>query len=204
MVVDEILDIVEQTVTVKQKSARKGLLGSAVVAKRVTDFVDLNEVINAARGTWLRSSGQETCGRIVLVVDPSSFSRGLIRSGLDMEGYIVLEASDHNEAVRQLERQRADLIVTSLDLHPGGVMRLISTLRKRVDWEKIPVLGVADSPDQICGYPIGSDGFQGIYVKFDTFAILDSIAKLTLHQGLPGMQPGDRETPKNKLLAEKF
>ena len=35
MVVDEILDIVEQSVEVRQRSARKGLLGSGVVGTRV-------------------------------------------------------------------------------------------------------------------------------------------------------------------------
>ena len=42
VVVDQILDVAEEAVTVRQKSSRKGLLGSAVVGKRVTDFLDLN------------------------------------------------------------------------------------------------------------------------------------------------------------------
>ena len=48
VVVDQILDVAEEAVTVRQKSSRKGLLGSAVVGKRVTDFLDLNQVIHAA------------------------------------------------------------------------------------------------------------------------------------------------------------
>ena len=52
MVVDQILDVAEEAVTVRQKSDRKGLLGSAVVGKRVTDFLDLNAVIRAAEGNW--------------------------------------------------------------------------------------------------------------------------------------------------------
>jgi two-component system, chemotaxis family, sensor kinase CheA len=48
MVVDQILDAVEESVGVRQKSGRKGLLGSAVVGKRVTDLLDLNEIMQAA------------------------------------------------------------------------------------------------------------------------------------------------------------
>jgi two-component system chemotaxis sensor kinase CheA len=50
MIVDQILDIAEEEVTVRQKSSRHGLLGSAVVGGRVTDFLDLNPVIGAAEG----------------------------------------------------------------------------------------------------------------------------------------------------------
>jgi two-component system chemotaxis sensor kinase CheA len=48
VLVDQILDVAEDVVTVRQKSRRKGLLGSGVVGKRVTDFLDLNQVINGA------------------------------------------------------------------------------------------------------------------------------------------------------------
>jgi two-component system chemotaxis sensor kinase CheA len=57
LVVDQILDVAEEAVTVRQKSGRKGLLGSAVVGKRVTDFLDLNQVIHAATGTWFQGRG---------------------------------------------------------------------------------------------------------------------------------------------------
>ena len=58
VVVDQILDVAEEAVTVRQKSGRKGLLGSAVVGKRVTDFLDLNQVIQAATETWFQSHGR--------------------------------------------------------------------------------------------------------------------------------------------------
>ena len=54
MVVDEILDVTEEAVTVRQGSDRNGLLGSAVVGKQVTDFLDLNQVIRAAGGNWFQ------------------------------------------------------------------------------------------------------------------------------------------------------
>ena len=47
----------EEAVTVRQKSSRKGLLGSAVVGKQVTDFLDLNEVITGDRESWFEGGG---------------------------------------------------------------------------------------------------------------------------------------------------
>jgi two-component system chemotaxis sensor kinase CheA len=45
LVVDRILDIVEETVTVQSRSHREGILGSAVIQQRVMDLVDVPGVI---------------------------------------------------------------------------------------------------------------------------------------------------------------
>src|SRR6202034_310501 len=73
MVVDEILDVTEDAVTVRQGSERNGLLGSAVVGKQVTDFLDLNEVIRAAGGNWFEGTDGHEGGQRILVADASAF-----------------------------------------------------------------------------------------------------------------------------------
>lgn len=47
LVVDDILDIVQENLTVRRDSDRMGLLGSAVIQGRVTDLVDAEGVIRA-------------------------------------------------------------------------------------------------------------------------------------------------------------
>jgi two-component system chemotaxis sensor kinase CheA len=47
LVVDQILDIVDEVVTIKKSSNRPGVLGSAVIKQRVTDLVDVREIIRA-------------------------------------------------------------------------------------------------------------------------------------------------------------
>ncbi|HVN18879.1 MAG TPA: chemotaxis protein CheA [Dongiaceae bacterium] len=48
LVVDRILDIVEESFLVQPQSGRKGILGSAVIQKRVTDVLDLPGLMAAA------------------------------------------------------------------------------------------------------------------------------------------------------------
>ena len=49
IVVDQILDIVEETVGLRRRGRpRRGLIGSGVVGKRVADFLDLQAVLSAA------------------------------------------------------------------------------------------------------------------------------------------------------------
>ena len=50
LIVDRILDIVEESFEIQGQKGRKGLLGSAVIQKRITDVLDLLSLIDAAEG----------------------------------------------------------------------------------------------------------------------------------------------------------
>jgi two-component system, chemotaxis family, sensor kinase CheA len=178
MVVDEILDVTEEAVTVRQESDRNGLLGSAVVGKQVTDFLDLNEVIRATGGHWFQGGDGHAGGQRILVADASPFSRGMVRSGLDMAGYVVLEAANLDEALSKLEPQPVNVILAALDLPPGGSSALLAALRRRPGWEKIPVLALADSAEQVQTAAARTAGFEDCLAKFDRVLLLEAVAKL--------------------------
>ena len=175
VVVDQILDVVEDAVTVRQKTGRRGLLGSAVIGNRVTDLLDLNYVIRATAEDWFEDTGAAGNNKRVLVAEASAFSRGLIRGGLDMAGYRVIEAANLEEAIRRLEQQPVDVIVAALDLPPGGSAGLREAMRRRPEWERIPILALAGTADQARTLPVD---FQECRVKFDREAMLESVARL--------------------------
>jgi len=56
LIVDGIIDVAEESVTVKQEAGRTGFLGSAIVGNRVTDFLDIDAVIQASEKSQLRVS----------------------------------------------------------------------------------------------------------------------------------------------------
>lgn len=174
LLVDQILDVAEEAVTVRQKTARTGLLGSAVVGKRVADFLDLHHVLRAAATGWQSGGEAAAPGKRVLVADGSAFSRSLIRGELDMAGYRVSEAGTVSEALRGLEQQPVDVVVSALDLPPGGSAALRAALRTRPEWQAIPVLALANSPAQAGE----TRGFEDCQVKFEREAMLESVARL--------------------------
>jgi len=186
MVVDQILDVAEEAVTVRQRSGRKGLLGSAVVGKHVTDFLDLNEVIRASAGNWIQGTDVNANHKTILVAESSAFSRGMIRSGLDMAGYVVLEASSVDEAIHKLEQQPVDVVVAALDLPPNGSAALLAAMR-RPEWAKIPVLALVASIDEVQASAARFAGFQDCQAKFDGLLVLESVARLASPMG--GVQP---------------
>jgi two-component system chemotaxis sensor kinase CheA len=159
-------------------TTHKGLLGSAVVGGRVTDLLDLNEVIHAASETWFRSASRSGGGKTVLVAEGSPFSRGLLHSELDLAGYQVQEAANLDEAIRAMERQPADVVLAAIDLPPTGSSALVTAMRTKPEWERIPVLGLADSAGQIQSAAVRRAGFEDCQVKFDGNALLESVARL--------------------------
>jgi two-component system chemotaxis sensor kinase CheA len=178
MVVDQILDVAEEAVTVRQRSDRKGLLGSAVVGKKVTDFLDLNEVIRAVEGNWSQTADEHTNSKKILVLDASAFSRGMIRGNLDMAGYSVLEAGNLDEAIRRLEQQPVDVVVAALDLQTDGSSALLTSLRERSEWAKIPVLALVDSAGMVRAPSARAAGFRDCQAKFESVLVLESVARL--------------------------
>ena len=160
VVVDQILDVAEEAVMVRQKSSRKGLLGSAVVGKRVTDFLDLNEVIHAAHESWFRVRAATGAAR------PSS-SRKLRRSRevsfaaawtWPDTGFSKPRIAD--EAIRDLEQQPADVVVAALELPPDGQCRSAGRHASRPEWERSRSWRWLIRPEQI--RPPSTGGFRGL------------------------------------------
>ena len=52
LVVDQIIDIVEESITVKRTAKRHGIVGTVVVQNRVTDLVDVEGVIRDSDPTF--------------------------------------------------------------------------------------------------------------------------------------------------------
>jgi two-component system chemotaxis sensor kinase CheA len=189
VVVDQILDVAEEAVTVRQNSSRRGLLGSGVVGKRVTDFLDLNQVIHATTESWVQGAGRAASSKNILVAEASAFSRGLIRSSLDMAGYRVQEAANLDETIHLLEQQPADLVAAALELPPNGGAALLAAMRGRPEWKQIPVLALADSTGQTQSSAALSAGFQDCQAKFDRAAMLESVARLASAPASAEMEP---------------
>ena len=56
LVVDRILDIVEEDLVIERVTERAGILGSAVVQQRVTDLLDVQEVVRAAHPAFFSAA----------------------------------------------------------------------------------------------------------------------------------------------------
>jgi CheY-like chemotaxis protein len=135
-------------------------------------------VLDAAKDSWFQSTDVSVDAKRVLIADPSAFSRGMIRSGLDMAGYLVHEATNLDEAIHCLEHQPVDVILAALNLPDDGSSALLAAVRGRPDWEQIPVLAVAESPEEMRASECLAAGFQDCQTSSNSAAILESVEKL--------------------------
>jgi len=179
ILVDQILDIVEDRVTVRQPAARKGLLGSAVIGKKVTDLLDLHTVIQAADDGWFTSGdAQHANGATVMVAEPSAFVRGLVRNSLEMAGYRVVETADTQTALHELELRKIDVVLAGLDLPSDGGPGLLEEMRRVPGLARVPALALMDTAAQAQACREHPQGFSDYQPKFDRVAMLVSLARL--------------------------
>jgi len=179
ILVDQILDIVDETVEVRQTTERPGLLGSAVIGKKVTDLLDLQAVIAAADTGWFGGRGIEcSSGATVMVADASGFVRGLVRNSLEMAGYRVVETADTQAALRELERRKIDVVLAGLDLPADGGYGLLEKMHRVPGLAHIPALALIDRAEEAGDRGNHPREFADYQMKFDRDAMLRSLSKL--------------------------
>ncbi|MDX1982398.1 MAG: chemotaxis protein CheW [Bryobacteraceae bacterium] len=179
ILVDQIVDIVEDVVVARQNASTPGLLGSAVVGEKVTDFLDLRAVIDHG-GEW-SGNDRSSAGKVtVMVAESSHFARGLVRHYLEMAGHRVVEGASVQDALDKLQRNRVDVVAVSLDLAGGGGAQLVERMRKVSGAGRTPVVALTDeagggNDNAAAAVARVFDDFQG---KFDREAMLRSVERL--------------------------
>jgi two-component system chemotaxis sensor kinase CheA len=183
IVVDEILDIVEDTIAIKSAANQHGFLGSAVIAGQVADFLDVYTVIREADPDWAQPQSAAVQPARVLLADDSEFSRGLVGNYLELAGHHVLHAADADHALGILRHEKVDVVAASV--HPrsdhGDLFLRISN---EADAKSIPVLALADSDDDE-----DVDASRKRECKFDRAAVLRSLKLLSTQTMCTSVRP---------------
>jgi len=90
----------------------------------------------------MNSDHQPLSGRNVLVVDDEADIRFLLRTTLELAGYIVVEAAHGEAALEQVSRLQPDAVVTDRMMPRCGGDELIRRLRAEEKTASIPVVMV--------------------------------------------------------------
>jgi len=126
LIVDQVVDIIDDAITIRQKTDRDGLAGSAVVGKKVTDFLDLVSVIRSSEEDWFGEATARHETTAILLVDDSAFSRALTKNALEMAGHRVVEAATVKDATARLEKDGFGAVVISAEGHGADLLRLVA------------------------------------------------------------------------------
>lgn len=179
LVVDQILDIHDESIRIAKRADRPGLSGSAVIGGKVTDFLDLPAVLHGLDDNWFAGTAPRSHAP-VLIADASAFSRGLLRNYLELAGHPVVEAVDQADALEKLERNEVAAVVASSSL-PSGGKELVEQIRRRPALQKMPVIAVCRTREEMAAED--STHFQACIERFDRAGLLDSLSHLSAAVG---------------------
>lgn len=182
LIVDEIVDIVEETLNIELASNVTGIIGSAIVAGKATGVIDTSHYLSLAFGDWFRVDsdgpfGSENRQPSVLLVDDSAFFRNLLMPVLATAGYEVSTATSGNEALKYRD-EGADFDIIVSDIEMPGLSGFEFAEQVRADnsrWSQVPVIALSShaSPKDLArGHQVG---FTDYVPKSDREALLETL-----------------------------
>jgi signal transduction histidine kinase/DNA-binding response OmpR family regulator len=129
----ELADIPVVLVTIEDNKTRGYSLGATEYMIKPFDRDRLAAILRSICSTE---------GRAVLLVDDDEIMRQSVRRALEQEGWEVSEAENGQLALAHLEGHRPDVIMLDLMMPVMNGFEFLSEMRRRADWQDIPVLVV--------------------------------------------------------------
>lgn len=96
----------------------------------------------------------------ILVVDDDPHIRELVELFLVQEGFDVLSASNGREALRLLDRTRADLAVLDVMMPQMDGWELCRELREQYDMPLLMLTAKGETPHKLKGFRLGADDYM--------------------------------------------
>ena len=127
----------------------------------------------------------------ILVADDLAMNRELMREMLESSGYVVVEARDGSEAIREAYGGRPDLILLDLDMPVLNGYAVARRLRQDKDFLEIPIIaitGLSSREDRERAYDAGFNSF--LRKPFNLSNLRDEI------ECFLGVGPASRERPR--------
>ncbi|HXS41197.1 MAG TPA: hybrid sensor histidine kinase/response regulator [Stellaceae bacterium] len=180
--VEEIIDIVETVYSVDLLSERPGILGSAIIAGKATDLIDISHYLTAAGSHWFKKEtkipfGGEGRPRRLLLVDDSPFLRNMLHPLLTTAGYEVVGADSAETALRLCEEgERFDIIISDIEMPRMDGFGFAAKVRESENWRETPLVALTShvsAKDEERGR---RSGFQRHVPKLDHNLLLKAIA----------------------------
>jgi two-component system chemotaxis response regulator CheY len=103
--------------------------------------------------------------RTILVVDDSAYVRRMIRFALAQDTFELIDAHDGMEAVKQLENNSVDLVITDLKMPNMDGFELIREIRQRPESALIPIIMLTGETDEQCRERAREAGVSAFIVK---------------------------------------
>ncbi len=169
-------------------AARDGKISGGVVLDdggiafvlNLTELLETRAHAESPSGFLPSEPMRERISPSVLVVDDSLTTRTLEKSILEANGYRVQVAVDGFDALTKLRTEKADLVITDIQMPNMDGFALLQAMKKDSSLRGIPVIVVTSldqREDQQRGLDLGADAFI-VKRKFDQEELLSAIRQI--------------------------
>ncbi len=146
LVVDEIVDIVHEVVSVEIPSDLPGSLGAAVIAGKATEVLDIGYYLSQAFPNWFERKAPTEGGARgrLLVVDDDPIFRKLIDPVLRSIGFTVTLLGSAQQALNQIAAgDRFDIVISDLDMPVMDGFQFAEALRRDDRYTDLPLIALS-------------------------------------------------------------
>jgi two-component system chemotaxis sensor kinase CheA len=176
LMVDEVLDIVDTHVDICMTSDLPARLGTAVIAGRATEILDVAHYLSRAGST--AAPAEDKGGRRVLIVDDSAFFRNMLKPLLASAGYRAMTAASADEALALRETGECfDLILSDIEMPGLSGVDFARAVRGDERWRETPLVALSSLAGEEHVRQGEAAGFDQYVAKFDRSRLLDAVAR---------------------------
>lgn len=178
LVVDEIVDIVEDTMNIEVASEIPGILGSAVIKGQATEVLDIGHFLPMAFEDWFRRKemSAEALTRKLLFVDDSPFFRNMLTPVLKAAGYEVTAVAAASEALDMLKGgSRFDVVVSDIEMPQMNGFEFAEALRADKRFAQTPVIALSSMSNPASIERARVAGFHDYVAKFDRQGLIAAL-----------------------------
>ncbi|MEX0724968.1 MAG: chemotaxis protein CheW, partial [Planctomycetaceae bacterium] len=177
LMVDAIRDIIQETLLIRRRSNRPGVLGTAVIGGRAIDVIDTQYYLGQVNPNWF--SERESEHFKVLLIDNSSFFRQLATTALEVDGFVVTPVESAIVAVERIEHgDRYDVILSDLDLPMMDGYDFAEWFRLRPEGTDTPLVALTSVHCAMNEDKIFAAGYDCTLIKFNPDEVTRTINRL--------------------------
>lgn len=184
ILIDEIIDIVQDSLDIQVEENKNGLVGSAIIAGKATDIIDVGYYLTQLYPDWfsvkIDRNPPDQSQKNVLLVDDSQFFRNLLVPVLRGAGYHVITAQNGLEALAYHEQDDIDfdIIITDIEMPDMSGFELAEAIRQKRKWKDKPIIALSAFASEH-NIKRGKDaGIQNYIAKLDRETLIHTISDL--------------------------
>lgn len=178
LVVDQIVDIVEDRMTIEVLSERQGVLGSAIIRERATEVIDLGYYLPLAFDDWFMRKEVDTTTKVrkLLFLDDSAFFRNMLTPVLKAAGYDVTVCSSAQSGYELMEKGTDfAAIVTDIEMPDISGYEFCESLRRDTRFRHMPIIALSAVVTPASIEKGRQAGFDDYVAKFDRPGLLAAL-----------------------------